>query len=318
MRRKVDSATFTPLEKWVIDRFGGKDAKDGVSIHAEKLIYQAGIISPPVRLAKLAKAMGIDPAPLYDSKSTEGAMKVVDGRMRIVLRYGGKKAPGPESPGFNRMRFTYAHELAHSLFYDLQARPPVRMAPEGAYRSEEQLCNRAASRFLVPEFMLQSELSSIQELSPELLTQLGKTFQTSLQTIAYRVADSFSPKGGENRYYILSANVTGIRGLGISKPRCLLCFLPANLRDQGVCLLQSYQGIDRVKRRLLQQSLPWSLVDYFRRGLDKITETKFLSEEVVRSPNGALLELKGYHRTVGKSRMVWTQGTAKLLELPRK
>src|ERR1051326_8929591 len=155
----------TPLETWVLARFGGVDARQTLCDHAEKLVQATGTNLPPVNILMLAKAIGIVPWPIYES-GTEGAIKVIDSRARIVLRRLGKQHQTPFAIS-GRTRFTYAHELGHALFYDLQSRPPIRLAPEGFHRLEEQLCNKVASRFIVPEFLLQSELSSVFELSPE-------------------------------------------------------------------------------------------------------------------------------------------------------
>src|SRR5258706_8584086 len=108
----------TPLECWVQSRFEGSDAKHAISQHAERIVRAAGIDAPPVSIVKLAKAVGIDPWPIYEA-GTEGALKVIDGRMRIVLR---RKSNSRQMPGaeLGRTRFTYAHELSHALFYDLE------------------------------------------------------------------------------------------------------------------------------------------------------------------------------------------------------
>jgi len=309
---KTENRPQTPLEAWVLNQFGGVDAKQALCDHAEKLVQAAGITLPPVDMVKLAKAIGIDPWPIYEP-GTEGAIKVIDGRIRIVLRRTSQNRQAP-SAMVGRTRFTYAHELGHALFYDLQTRPPVRLAPEGFHRVEEQLCNKAASRFLIPEFLLGSELSGISELSPELLRDLAHKFQTSVQTIAYRVAEAFSSRLQSDRFYMLSANVTGIRGSGLEKPRCLICILPRQLLDQDVSFLQSYQGIDRVRRRVSQQSLAWSLEEYFQRKLDRKSGARVESEEVVESPLGSVLELKACHRTVERSGLVWTEGVVRPLE----
>lgn len=309
---RIGNGPQTPLEAWVLDRFGGTDAKQALSDHAEKLVQATGITSPPVCIAKLAQIIGVDPWPIYEP-SGEGAIKVIEGRIRIVLRRSSQNRQAP-SALFGRTRFTYAHELGHALFYDLQVSPPVRLAPEGFHRIEEQLCNKAAARFLVPEFLLQSELSSVIGLSPELLRDLANKFQTSVQTIAYRVAEAFSAKLEPNRFYMLSANVAGIRGTGLEKPRCLICILSRRLLDQGVSFLQSYQGIDRVRSRVSGQSFSWSLEEYFLRRLDLRGGTRVESEEVVECPRGSVLELRACHRTVERSGLVWTEGTARLLD----
>jgi hypothetical protein len=308
---KTKTKPETPLESWVLGRFGGVDAKQVLCEHAEKLVQATGTNLPPVNILMLAKAIGIDPWPIYES-GTEGAIKVIGGRARIVLRRLGKHQQTPFAIR-GRTRFTYAHELGHALFYDLQSRPPIRLAPEGFHRLEEQLCNKVASRFIVPQFLLQSELSSVFELSPELIRDLARRFQTSFQAMVYRVAEDFSHRLLPDRFCMLSANVAGIRGAAVEKPRCLICVLPPGLSAQDVSFLQCYQGIERVKRYDGQQTFRWSLEEYFSQGLDRKTGARVETDEVVKCPGGSVLELNWCHRTVEKSNLVWSDGTIKAL-----
>lgn len=300
----------TPLETWVLSQFGGIDAKQALCDHAEKLVQATGTNMPPVDMLKLARTIGIDPWPVYEPGS-EGAIKILDGRIRIVLRKTSQNRETAVST-IGRSRFTYAHELAHVLFFDPRTAPPIRLAPEGFHRLEEQLCNKVASRFLVPESLLQSELSSVFELSPELLRCLADKFQTSIQAMAYRVAEAFTNRLKPDRFYILSANVAGIRGTSFAKPRCLICILGQHLLDQGVSLLQSYQGIDAVKRCETEQSMQWSLAEYFQRRLDRQCGARLESEELVRCPGGPIVELKACHRTLDRSSLVWSEGTIRV------
>jgi hypothetical protein len=301
----------TPLENWVITQFGGIDAKQALCDHAERLVQAAGTNMPPVDVLKLARTIGIDPWPVYEP-GTEGAIKIIDGHIRIVLRTTGQNRQTVLSK-IGRSRFTYAHELAHVLFYDPQTCPPIRLAPEGFHRLEEQLCNKVASRFLVPESMLQSELSNVFELSPELLRYLADKFQTSIQAMAYRVAEAFASRLQPDRFYMLSANVAGLRGTALEKPRCLICILSQGLLEQGVSLLQSYQGIEAVKRYGAEQSLHWSLAEYFQHRLDRKRGARVESEEVVKGPDGSVLEVKACHRTLDRSSLVWSEGTIRML-----
>jgi hypothetical protein len=301
-----------PFESWVLSRFGGVDAKQAISEQAEKLVQATRIKEPPVCMVKLAKAMGIDPWPIYES-GTEGAIKIVDGRMRIVLRRS-KEHSQRSAAITGRTRFTYAHELGHTLFYDLDVSPPARLAPAGYHRIEEQLCNKAASRFLVPEFLLKQELSGVIALSPEVFRCLAHKFQTSIQAIAYRLAESFSNKLEPNQFYMLSVNSAGFRGTGLEKPRCIICILGPSLSSQKISFLQSYQGIDHVKQRVQHSSLSWSLEEFFQKGLYQKSGSRVKSEEVVENPSGLILELKVCHSTMNQGGLVWSEGTLKPIE----
>ncbi len=162
------------LEAWIVQRFGGPDAKDGLAKHAEKLVLQAGELRAPVRLAKIAQGMGLDPHPIYKPNALDGALKIIDGSLRIVLRHNRSTPPSATSHQYPRLRFSYAHEMSHALFYELGRKPQIRIAPQENYRAEEQLCNFAASRFLIPTFLLQQEVTGMRDLSPELFCALSK------------------------------------------------------------------------------------------------------------------------------------------------
>lgn len=307
--QKRDNHKQKPLESWVLNRFGGTDAKQSLSEHAEKLVLSTGINLPPVSMVKLARVIGVDPWPIYEP-GTEGAIKVINGRMRIVLRKSNQNRHAP-SAMVGRTRFTYAHELGHALFYDLASNPPVRLAPTGFHRVEEQLCNKAASHFLVPGFLLKSELAGTNVLSPELLRELARKFQTSIQAIAYRVGEVFGDRMGPNQFYMLSANVSGIRGSGLVKPRCLICIVGRDLLEKKISFLQSYQGIDHIKRMVAGQKYAWSLEEYFHKLSDKQINTAAESEEEVECPQGLVLGLKVRHTSAGS--LVWSEGSLKVI-----
>lgn len=312
--RKRSESSCHSLATWIVDRFGGDDAKQAVSDYVEELVSKCGAISPPVRLAKVAERIGVNPNPIYKPNVTEGALKIVDGCIRIVLRNNSKTPPPPNSPRFRRMRFTYAHELGHTLFYDLDARPQTRVAPEGNYRFEEQLCNRAASRFLIPNFMLQKELAGVYELSPELLCALSNEFQTSVQTMAYRIAESVPDNLEADQIYILSTNAAGIRGLGVEKPRCLACLVPKQLSAQGLSFLHSFQGIDRIKQNSKTADSPWSLEEYFHKSLNRRIGEELATHETLRCPDGHVVQLSAVHKTIGDGPLVWTTGRIRILK----
>jgi hypothetical protein len=305
----------TPLEDWVLNRFGGTDAKQAISEQAEKLVEATGINLPPVCIVKLAKVIGVDPWPIYEP-GTEGAIKVIDGRMKIVLRKTHAKHQASNAM-IGRTRFTYAHELGHALFYDLETLPPVRLAPTGFHRVEEQLCNRAASHFLIPEALLRHELSGIADLSPGVFRDLARTFQVSIQAIAYRIAETFSDKLKPNQFVMISASGSGLRGAGVEKPRCVVCILAPDLSVQNIAFLRSHQGIDRVRRRVQRQSLAWSLEEYFQREQNRKRDARLESEEVIECPCGSLVQVKVCHTTMDWSRLVWSEGTMKVLELSK-
>ncbi len=89
----------------------------------------------------------------------------------------------------HRARFTIAHEIAHTLFYDTEAAPPrlkVRLDDSASTKSLELACNEIAGSFLLPETLLQRDFSNEEFVMPEELRRLADTAMVSRQTVIRR------------------------------------------------------------------------------------------------------------------------------------
>ena len=85
-----------------------------------------------------------------------------------------------------RQRFTLAHEIAHTYFYNLSAEdsPKADMnAPKGPIL--ENLCDAAASQIMVPTEMLKRRLQSLDEFNIDFVQDIATSFNVSL-TVALR------------------------------------------------------------------------------------------------------------------------------------
>jgi hypothetical protein len=88
-----------------------------------------------------------------------------------------------------RARFTIAHEIAHTLFYDLRTKPPrlkVNLRDPAAHTSLELGCNELAGILLLPETLLQREYSNSEFVRPEEIRRLADKALVSSQTIVRR------------------------------------------------------------------------------------------------------------------------------------
>lgn len=83
----------------------------------------------------------------------EGVLEVGEGGFFIYLQDNFDATPGFK----RRQRFTLAHEIAHTLFYDSSQGKPTLIA--GAPRGErlERLCHSGAGQILIPESLLLRE-----------------------------------------------------------------------------------------------------------------------------------------------------------------
>ena len=90
-----------------------------------------------------------------------------------------------------KVRFTIAHEIVHTFFYNLETRY-TRVA--GRHRKElaslERTCNQGAARLLVPERFLRHFLSDETRVSASELARLAHRFGVSAECLVYRLQKS--------------------------------------------------------------------------------------------------------------------------------
>lgn len=87
-----------------------------------------------------------------------------------------------------RQRFTLAHEIAHTLFFDLGASPPLERAPAEIETIIEPLCQLMAAMLLIPEHVLRKEIRPYRVVdSLELVCDLADRFQTSVEVLLRRL-----------------------------------------------------------------------------------------------------------------------------------
>lgn len=132
---------------------------------AESIASQAGV-GFPVNLQKLAAQCRVE-AIRFRPLIVDGALGITPGGFEIMIRCKSFEATelndlldaapdGSQLPAriIHKARFTIAHELAHTLFYDLKALPPKRKFPVRTHREAkalEQACNKTAAALLLPK-----------------------------------------------------------------------------------------------------------------------------------------------------------------------
>jgi Zn-dependent peptidase ImmA (M78 family) len=85
-----------------------------------------------------------------------------------------------------RMRFTQAHEVCHTFFY--QYVPEIKFRPHREDAIEERLCNFGAAEFLMPEHSLRRRSSQVAE-SMESLLGLVATYGVSADAMMSRLRE---------------------------------------------------------------------------------------------------------------------------------
>ena len=85
-----------------------------------------------------------------------------------------------------RHRFTIAHEIAHTYFYDLSKQPPFMQFPPNAdkeHRRMETACNVIANRMLLPRLILEDFVKKNDPTDPNCLRELAGKSAVSPQVI---------------------------------------------------------------------------------------------------------------------------------------
>lgn len=85
-----------------------------------------------------------------------------------------------------RWRFTLAHELFHTFFYELV--PEIKFSPHTTDLEEERLCNLGAAELLLPKSEVKKHSKGMPP-SLESLRTLAKKFQVSTQAMLLRLKD---------------------------------------------------------------------------------------------------------------------------------
>src|SRR5690349_17325157 len=118
-----------------------------------------GPLRPPIdpsSFADLCGVLSVEPRPMVP----EGVLSPVEGGFKIFIQNNFADQPGAN----RRQRFTIAHELAHTFFYDLNGEAPKRSKGSPKGQKLERLCHIGASQILVPEILLRQEVETTGEV----------------------------------------------------------------------------------------------------------------------------------------------------------
>lgn len=115
----------------------------------------------------------------------EAAMQVKDGRFHIYLQSNFRDAPGAKL----RQRFSLAHELGHTLFYDHANGEikPRKDSPRGDHL--EAACHKAASMILIPSRALRREIKREPPVNAAVVIELANRFEVSAEVMLRRLHD---------------------------------------------------------------------------------------------------------------------------------
>jgi hypothetical protein len=93
-----------------------------------------------------------------------------------------------------RVRFTIAHEIAHTFFFNLQSSPPssdVELDNWRTVNSLEYACNELARRLLLPANLFRPALEKADVLDPDALRKIARRAAVSTDVFTIRLAQVF-------------------------------------------------------------------------------------------------------------------------------
>lgn len=286
---------LTYFSKWIIETFGGNSPKEAISLKVSELLSASQQYELPIKLSLIAEIIGINPKPIYRNQLSWGELIKINNEFRISLKMKSGKPPSIYWYGYPKLRFSYAHELIHCLFYDFSYSPPKRTAPSAKNNEEEEICNYGASLLLLPKTIVKNFITSLNSnnfiYEAEMLSSKART---SLHTSFLHLINNNYLKEKKNKLYILSSIHSGYRNRGIKKPRCIISVI-YNENEEKKIFLPTYKGLE-----IIGDS--WSLINFFNNNFK--TSRLFVKNEIINYQSKRYI-LNGIHKKL-KGNYVWS------------
>src|SRR5437773_5028019 len=203
--------------------------RDRVLSRGETLAQEYGGNSFPTCLKQIADARRVRNV-LFRPLLVDGCLTIVEDGFRIYVRCRKELADDArarfasereEGPLPQRMRFTVAHEIAHTLFYDINhGRPKHRLNVEHNKRLNtlERVCNKAAARILLPTDLLRAEMIKTDPFDPNALRRLAEKAAVSGPMLVNRIREVSASVGevGIVAYVEPEADTFMIKAVGVA------------------------------------------------------------------------------------------------------
>ncbi len=192
----------------------------GAETWGDSLPRTLGVSAPPIDLFAVARLRQIRRLGLRFI-IPRGLLLPVDGGFEVYLRNTVQEDVDldmSEPDGFlsNRQRFSFAHEIAHTLFYKLSEAVP---SPDGTASSNghelEKTCDRTAGHILMPTSLLRREIKDRENIDAEFVRSVATRFHTSIAVALQRLS-AVEPSNTFERCLVLAHRVQGNAQIGAS------------------------------------------------------------------------------------------------------
>jgi hypothetical protein len=167
-------------------------------------------MTPPISLQKVFARCRVKKV-VFQPLLVEGALAIDDDGFVVFVNCD-KNFKGSYQMGFDvagqegrflpgRVRFSLAHELVHTFFYDTQKQPyasRLNATHPKEIDSLESACNFGASHLLIPTRSLKSDTYKHDVLTVDGITALAERYQVSIECLINRLEylDDWTPKRG--------------------------------------------------------------------------------------------------------------------------
>lgn len=298
---------MTPYESWLTKRFGGPTPLQGLKKYLDELRRSTGQQKLPVQLTLIAKKIGLNPIPIYKRLPVTGCLMPKDGLLRIALNRPSGRPVTRDTPNLGRFRFTYAHEVIHSLAYDLRVVPNQRLAPLPKADEEEILCNHAARHLLLPREVLYKETLATSRVDAQWFDSTAKKADVSYPVLAMQLFEENLLPKSPLEICLLSRIGYGSDGKGDQKPRCINGRY-TDMNGRHFRVLGPNEGLDRIKVTKGAEA-KWSLVNFHEEMRSSTYSLiREVSNEILVFPNKTRVHFTGRHEQAHRMGYIWTMG----------
>lgn len=154
-------------------------AKKAILDAATYLRYETEQTIPPIRLDPIKQLFHINEGALLHSRLASEAL-VVPTAGGFILRL-------RENLHSYRRRFSIAHEIGHTFFYDISRDPPTRLvshATSGGFsKKEEGVCSAFAVELLLPRDLLLADLQVCRYGELETILNFSRRYEVSAEAV---------------------------------------------------------------------------------------------------------------------------------------
>src|SRR5258708_924799 len=155
--REISSETESDLVRLFVERSGiGQSRRSPEQVMATLVegLHGRRVQNQEQRLQRALKDRNVKTIDVVPGLNGDGMLEPVGSTFKDGFRMQLKRGVSG-----GRMRFTMAHEVCHTFFYELV--PEIKFRPHETDRAEERLCNVGAAALLIPARSLRAQAKKL-------------------------------------------------------------------------------------------------------------------------------------------------------------